>query len=65
MYASATAMIRDTRGIIFPTKSVRIALPIDPFMVEPNDGCDLGVLIDMGEDALADRRVFLHLTSFF
>ena len=45
--------------------SIWVALAVDPLVMVTDDRRDLRVLVDVGEDSLADRRVLLHLASLF
>ena len=56
-------MIRETSGMSSSTQAIRVSLAVDALVVMPDDRRDLGVLVDVGEDPLADRRVLLHLAS--
>ncbi len=56
-------MIRDTSGIVFVDEAVRIPLAVDALVVMTDDPRDLGVLVHMSKDALADCRVLLHLAA--
>ena len=46
-------------------QAVGVAAPVDPFVVVPDDLRDLGVVVHVREDALADHRVLLHLPPLF
>ena len=46
-------------------KTVRIATPVNPLVVMPDDAGDLCVVLDVGKDALADYGMLLHLPAFF
>ena len=61
LYASATAMIRDTSGMLLVSKAVGIPLAVDALMMVADDRRDLRVLVDVRQDSLADRGVLLHL----
>ena len=50
-------------GISSPSEAIRISLPVDPFVMVPDDLGDLSVVIDVREDPLADYRVLFHLPS--
>ena len=54
---------RNERDVLV-AESVRISLAVDSLMVMADDSGDLRVLVDIGEDSLADRRVLLHLAAF-
>ena len=56
-------MMRDTSGMWVVLESIRVALSIDSLVVMPDDRRDLGVFVDVGQDALSDRRMFLHLAT--
>src|SRR6266446_3199404 len=45
---------------LFPTQSVGIAKPVHALMVMANNLRNLGVVLDVGENPLADSRVILH-----
>lgn len=42
-------------------ETVGITVPIDPFVMMPNDRCDLGVVVNSSQDAFANDGVLLHL----
>ena len=63
MYASATAIIRESSGMSSPGQTIRISLTVHPLVMVPHHCRDLSVRIDVGEDPLTDLRMTLHLTS--
>src|SRR5207247_11141580 len=51
-------------GDFFICETVRVALPVPALMMVANDSCNLGIVIDLGQDTLTNGRVFLHLPAF-
>ena len=58
-------MIFERSGIISPGSLSGIALAVDPFVVVAHDERYVCVEVDILQDALADRGVFLHLSPLF
>ena len=53
-------MIREIIGIASPADTVRIAVAVEPLVMVTHDRSDLGVVVDLRKNPLADLRVPLH-----
>ena len=62
LYASATAMIRASKRDLFALKPIGISVSVDSLVMMADDRGDLGVVINVPENALADDGVLLHLS---
>ncbi len=51
-------------GNLVLTKTIRIAVTIDAFVMVADDECNFRVVVYLRKDPLANDAVFLHLTAF-
>src|SRR5919199_1587 len=52
-------------GNLVAAKAVRVTVTVDTLVVMADDPRDLGVILDLPQNALANARVRLHLTPLF
>ena len=57
-------MIRREQRDLVADETVGIALPVHSFVMVPDDLGDLGVVVHVRKDSLADHGVLLHLPPF-
>ena len=53
-------MTREKKGISSSRQAVRVPISVESLVMMSNDRSDLGVVVDLRKDALADLAVRLH-----
>ena len=62
-YASATARTREIMRDFFSGKPVGVSTAVPALVMVTDNHCDLGVVLDVREDPLADSGVLFHLKA--